>query len=485
MDLQGDIEMKKQYNTRVILASLLMCGFVGMFSETALNIAITNLMEVFQINAATAQWLTTGYLLTLGILVPFTGLLLQMYTTRQLFIVSTASLTVGIFLAAVSINFEMLMFARVLQAGGMGLLLPLMFNTVLVIFPPEKRGSAMGYIGLVLSFAPAMGPAISGMIIQYLSWKFIFWFLLPLIVIGMVFGIKYLENVTEVRKQRIDFLSAILSTVGFGSIVFGFSHAGEAGEGWSSPLVLTLIIIGVIALILFVFRQNNDQPLLNLHVFKYPMFVIGVFLVMMCMVINMSTMIVLPMFLQTGAGLSVFVTGLILLPGSALNGVLQMIAGRLFDKYGPKWVIIPGLVIVMLVLWFFTSLTPASSVGLIVALYMVLMGGVAFIWPSSQTNALNQLPSELYPHGSAVLNTLMQVIGAIGTAVAISILSGGMKQYLATSSTPTMPDEIANAITVGAQNVFWTLMIISIIGFIIGLFMRRSVSNHGKGMNMH
>lgn len=466
--------MKNQYNTRAILASLLICGFVGMFSETSLNIAMTNLMEVFQIDAATAQWLTTGYLLTLGILVPFTGTLLQMYTTRQLFIVSTVSLTLGIFLAAISFNFEMLMLARILQAGGMGLLLPLMFNTVLVIFPQEKRGSAMGYIGLVLSFAPALGPAISGMIIQYLSWHFIFWLLLPVIVMGMMFGIKNLENVTEVRKQRIDFLSATLSTIGFGSLVFGFSHAGEAGEGWSSPIVLTLISIGMIALVLFVFRQNNEQPLLNLRVFKYPMFVIGVFLVMMCMVINMSMMIVLPMYLQTGAGLSVFVTGLILLPGSALNGSVQMIAGKLFDKYGPKWVVIPGLIIVLLVLWFFTSLTPASSVGLIVALYMLLMGGIALIWPASQTNALNQLPSELYPHGSAVLNTLMQVIGAIGTAVAISILSSGMNNYLATSSNPKLPDEIANAITMGAQDVFWILMVISVIGLIIGFFMRNS-----------
>jgi DHA2 family lincomycin resistance protein-like MFS transporter len=378
------------------------------------------------------------------------------------------------------------MFARVLQAGGMGFLLPLVFNTLLVIIPQEKRGTAMGYVGLVLSFAPALGPAISGMIIQYLSWHFIFWFLLPLLVIGMLFGLKYLENVTEVRKQRIDVPSAILSTISFGSIVFGFSHAGEAGVGWSSPLVLTLIIIGVIALILFVLRQNNDQPLLNLRVFKYPMFVIGVFHVMMCMVIFMSAMIVLPMFLQTGAGLSVFVAGLILLPGCALNGISQMFAGRLFDKYGPKWVIIPGLTIAMLVLWFFTTLTPASSVGLIVALFMILEGvGIPLIWPASQTNALNQLPPELYSHGSAILNTMMQVIGAMGTAVAISILSGGMNKYLATSSAPTMPDEIANAMTAGAQNVFGTMIIIAVIGFIIGLFVRRSNNNNEEVRNMH
>ncbi|QHW32234.1 multidrug efflux MFS transporter [Paenibacillus rhizovicinus] len=477
--------MEKKYNTRAILASLLICGFVGMFSETSLNIAITNLMEVFEIKAATAQWLTTGYLLTLGILMPFTGQLLQMFTTRQLFSVSTIGLTAGTLLAAVSINFEMLMFARVLQAIGMGLLLPLMFNTILVIFPPEKRGAAMGYIGLVLSFAPALGPAVSGMIIQYLSWHYIFWFLIPLMVIGMLFGYKYLENVTEVSKQRIDVLSAVLSTIGFGSIVFGFGQAGEGGHGGVSSVALTLIIVGVVALVLFVLRQRKSQPLLNLRVFKYPMFVIGVFLVMICMVVFMSTMIVLPMYLQTGAGLSVFATGLILLPGSALNGIFQMLAGRLYDKYGPKWVIIPGSVIVMLVLWFFTTLTPASAVGLIIALHMVLGGGIALIWPASQTNALNSLPSELYAHGSAALNTLMQVVGATGTAVAISILTSGKNKFLATSSTPTMPNEIANAITAGAQNVFWVMMIIAVIGFIIGFFVRRSNNKIGEVQSMH
>ncbi|MDN4618417.1 DHA2 family efflux MFS transporter permease subunit [Paenibacillus sp. PsM32] len=478
-------KLEKKYNTRAILASLLICGFVGMFSETSLNIAMTNLMEIFQIEAATAQWLTTGYLLTLGILMPFTGQLLQMFTTRQIFIASTIGLTMGTLLAAVSINFEMLMTARVLQASGMGLLLPLIFNTLLIIFPPEKRGTAMGYVGLVLSFAPAMGPAISGMIIQYYSWHFIFLLLLPLMLIGMWFGLRYLENVTEVSKQRIDIPSATLSTIGFGSIVFGFGQAGKGGGGWSDPLVLTLIIVGVIAILLFVLRQMRDQPLLNLRVFKYPMFVIGVFLVMMCMVIFMSTMIVLPMFLQTGAGLSVFITGLMLLPGSALNGIIQMISGRLFDKYGPKWVIIPGLLIVIMVLWFFTTLTPASSIGLIIALHMILAGGIALIWPASQTTALNQLPAKLYSHGSAVLNTMMQVIGAMGTAVAVSILSSGKNKYLSTSFTPTHSEEIANAITVGAQNVFVIMMVIAFIGFIVGLFVRRSNETNSKVKSMH
>ncbi|PAF38520.1 MFS transporter [Terribacillus saccharophilus] len=470
--------MQKQYNTRAILTALLLCGFVGMFSETALNIAMTNLMEVFQISAATAQWLTTGFLLTLGIIMPMSGLLLQWFTTRQLFTGSIISLILGTLIAALSINFEMLMFARVLQAIGMGLLLPLMFNTILVVYPPEKRGAAMGFVGLVIMFAPATGPTIGGLLIEYLTWHYIFWFSLPFLVVGLLVGLKYLENVTEVAKPRVDLLSVALSTIGFGGIVFGFSKAGEGSEGWGSVVVITSIIVGLVALVLFTLRQSFMRiPMLNLRVFKYPMYVVGLLLVMTCTLIIMSSMIILPMFLQTGAGLSVFTAGLMLLPGSALNGILSPRMGSLFDKYGPKWLVIPGIVIVAIMLWFFTTLSPASSVVFIVALHIGLMVGVGMIWMPAQTNGLNQLPSELYPHGTAVMNTLQQVVGAIGTAVAVSILTGGMEKYMHGSSDPTKLTEIANAMAAGTHNVFIFTMSIALIGLIIALFIRRVVVN--------
>lgn len=470
--------MQKQYNTRAILTALLLCGFVGMFSETALNIAMTNLMEVFQISAATAQWLTTGFLLTLGIIMPMSGLLLQWFTTRQLFTGSIISLILGTLIAALSINFEMLMFARVLQAIGMGLLLPLMFNTILVVYPPEKRGAAMGFVGLVIMFAPATGPTIGGLLIEYLTWHYIFWFSLPFLVVGLLVGLKYLENVTEVTKPRVDLLSVALSTIGFGGIVFGFSKAGEGSEGWGSVVVITSIIVGLVALVLFTLRQSFMHiPMLNLRVFKFPMYVVGLLLVMTCTLIIMSSMIILPMFLQTGAGLSVFTAGLMLLPGSALNGILSPRMGSLFDKYGPKWLVIPGIVIVAIMLWFFTTLSPASSVAFIVALHIGLMVGVGMIWMPAQTNGLNQLPPDLYPHGTAVMNTLQQVVGAIGTAVAVSILTGGMEKYMHGSSNPTKLIEIANAMTAGTHNVFLFTMTIALIGLIIALFIRRVVVN--------
>jgi MFS transporter, DHA2 family, lincomycin resistance protein len=474
--------MKKQYNTRAILIALLISGAVGMFNETALNIALTNLIEVFQISAATAQWLTTGFMLTLGILMPVSGLLLQTFSTRKLFIGSVMSLIVGTLIAALAFNFEMLMFARVLQAVGMGLLLPLMFNTVLVIYPQEKRGAAMGLVALVIMVAPASGPTIGGLLIEYLTWHYIFWFSLPLLVIGLLIGLKYLENVTDVTKPRIDLLSVLLSTIGFGGVVFGFSKAGEGADGWSSTVVVTSIVIGIVALVLFILRQNMSDPMLNLSVFKYPMYVIGMLLIMSCMLISMSSTIILPMFLQTGSGLSVFITGLILLPGSALSGIIQPYVGRLFDKYGPKWLVIPGLMILTVMLWLFTTISPTSSVAFIIALHIGLTVGIALIWTPAQTNGLNQLPPELYPHGTAIMNTLQQVGGAIGTAVAISILTGGMENYLHGSSAPTKQIEIANAMASGSHNVFLFAMVIALINLIMGFFIRRVVTNQ-KVMN--
>ncbi|WJH34421.1 DHA2 family efflux MFS transporter permease subunit [Paenibacillus sp. CC-CFT747] len=476
----------KKYNTRAIMASLLICGFVGMFSETALNIAISNLMEIFQITAATAQWLTTGFLLTLGILMPLTGWLLQRFSTRQLFIGSLASSIAGTLLAAVSYSFEMLMAARVLQAVGMGLLIPLMFNTILVVYPPEKRGAAMGFVGLVIMFAPATGPTVAGLLIEYFTWHYIFWLSLPFLILGLLVGLKYLDNVTEVTKSRVDLLSVALSTIGFGGVVFGFSKAGEGSEGWTSPIVLTSILVGAAALLLFSLRQKTmSEPMMNLGVFKYPMYLVGLAMVLSCMMIILSSMIILPMFLQKGMNLTAFTAGLMLLPGSALNGILSPRMGKLFDKYGPRWLVIPGLILVGIMLWLFSTLTPVSSVGFIVALHIGLMVGISMVWMPAQTNGLNQLPPELYPHGTAIMNTLQQVAGAIGTAIAISILTGGMERYMSGAPAKAVQNPLAHAMTAGSQHVFLFAFVVTILGLAMALFIRRVAVTHGAMNSMH
>jgi MFS transporter, DHA2 family, lincomycin resistance protein len=462
-----------EYKVLPILVSFLIAGFIGLFSETALNMALGSLIEDFGIKETTVQWLTTGYLLTLGILVPVSGLILQWFSTRQLFIVSLALSIIGTFIAAIAPTFDLLMVARVVQAMGTALMLPLMFNTILLIVPPYKRGKIMGLMGLVIMFAPAVGPTLSGLILKTLSWHWIFWVSLPFLVFALVFGIAFMQNVSTPTKPKIDILSIVLSTIGFGGVVYGFSSAGEGG-GWGDPTVITAISAGLIGLILFCIRQAKmSQPMLNLRAFKYPMFVVGLLLVLICMMVILSSMILLPLYLQTSLALSTFAAGLLLLPGGIINGLLSPVMGSLFDKFGPKWLVIPGLVIVTGSLVGFSTIDLETSSAFLIAMHILMMVGVSMIMMPAQTNGLNQLPRELYPDGTAIMNTLQQVAGAIGTAVAISILSSGMEDYLMNVTDAANPLNSLLAFTSGVQDAFVFAIVIAVIGIIVSIFIKR------------
>ncbi|RAS86778.1 DHA2 family efflux MFS transporter permease subunit [Priestia endophytica] len=456
-----------------IITSFLIAGFIGLFSETALNMALKDLITGFGIHETTAQWLTTGYLLTLGVLVPISGLILQWFTTRQLFMTSLVFSIIGTFIAAIAPTFSVLMIARVVQAVGTALLLPLMFNTILVIIPPHKRGRSMGIIGLVIMFAPAVGPTVSGLILKTLTWHWIFWISLPLLIVALVFGAFFMQNVTKPTKPKIDVFSIVLSTIGFGGIVYGFSSAGEGG-GWGSSNVIFAIAIGVVALVAFSVRQvKMDKPMLNLNAFKYPMFVIGLLLVLVCMMVMLSAMMILPLYLQTSLALSTFAAGLMLLPGGIINGILSPVMGGLFDRFGPKWLVIPGLVIVAGTMYGFSTVTLETSTGFIVGLHIALMVGISMIMMPAQTNGLNQLPPELYPDGTAIMNTLQQVAGAIGTAIGISILSSGSRSFLETVSDQKDPINQLLAFTNGVQHAFIFAIIVAVIGLVISFFIKR------------
>lgn len=454
-----------------IAVSLMIGAFIGLFSETALNMAFTNIMTDFHIDAHAVQWLTTGYLLVLGILVPVSALLLQWFTTRQLFNASLIFSIIGTIVAALSPNFELLLVARVIQAIGTGLLLPLMTNVILVIFPPHKRGSVMGLMGLVIMFAPAVGPTLSGFIVDRLGWQSIFWISLPLLALTFVFGLVYMQNVSTITKPKIDILSIILSSIGFGGIVFGFSSAGEGAGSWGEPGVFIPIAIGAIALVLFAVRQlRMKQPMLNLRVFKFPMFSIGVLMVFLCMMLILSTSILLPMYLKGGLLLTAFAAGLVLLPGGIINGLMSPVTGRLFDKFGPKFLVIPGFIITTILSYLFTNVTTETPQTTIIIMHTCIFIGVAMIMMPAQTNGLNQLPRAYYPDGSAVMNTLQQIAGAIGTAVAVSIMVAGQASYVPSAGTT---NTMAEALTSGVQNAFMLAFVASIIGLIASFFIKR------------
>lgn len=457
-----------------ITIALIIGAFVSILNETLLNVAYTDLMKELQVGESTIQWLSTSYMLVIGILVPITALLIQWFTTRQMFLSAMLLFLAGTVVCGIAPSFGVLLLGRVIQAVGTGLLLPVMMNTILTIYPPDKRGAAMGTIGLVIMFGPAIGPTLSGLILDTLNWHWLFFLVIPLAAFSILFGAMYLRNVSETSRPKVDLISILLSTVGFGGIVYGFSSAGE-GDGWSSPVVITCLIVGFIALALFVWRQLVvKQPTLDVRVFKYPMFALSAALLMVMMMTLFSTLILLPMYLQGALLLTPFIAGLVLLPGGVINGLMSPVAGRLFDKFGPRALITPGLLIVITTLWFMRGLDTTSSTALVITLHIALFVGISLVMMPGQTTGLNQLPRRLYPHGTAIMNTLQQVSGAIGTALFISIYSTGQKRYLAGSANPQNPAELGNALVAGLHTAFTISMYVGVIALLIGLFLRRT-----------
>ena len=464
--IHADAMVSKQIKTGPIMAALFVAGFVGLFSETALNIALGDLSQIFSVNATTIGWLATGYFLTLGILVPVTGILMQKFTTRQMFMTSISLSLIGTIIAAVAPVFSLLLAARVIQAAGLAIALPLTQNVIFTIFPPNKRGGAMGVMGLVMLAGPALGPTIAGLILDTLSWHWIFWVTLPFLLFSLIFGIFYLPNVNEVRKVSIDAVSVVLSTIGFGGVVYGFSVSGDAG--WKSTTVLGSIIIGFAALIIFAIRQTKmETPMLNLIAFKYPLFVLGVFMTFITFFNMLSMLVILPMYMQMALLIAAFTTGLILLPGSLLNCILAPTIGGLFDKYGPKAVITPGTILVAIGYVFYSQFGSETALWMIVVTHIVMMLGIGAVLASVQTNTLNSLPKQYYPDGIALTQTLQQVAGAIGIAVLVSIYSAKQASHLAVVNEP------AQAAAAGSSLVFTISLILAVVNVVLSLFIKK------------
>lgn len=456
-----------------ILIAFLIAGFAGLFSETALNMALGNLMIEFGVVSSTVQWITTGYLLTMGILIPVSALLIQWFSTRQLFVASLLFSIAGAIVSGIAPTFSVLILGRVIQAIGTGLLIPLMFNTILIIFPIHKRGTIMGLVGLVMMSAPAIGPATAGLIIEVLSWNWILWLLVPFLAFSLVYGMLFMQNVTELTKPKIDVTSIVLSTLGFGGIVYGFSIAGS--QGWSSAFVISTLAIGLVSLLVFSRRQFKlDKPMLDLQTLKYPVFTLALLSVSATFMIILSSMILLPLYLQIGLGLTALTAGLILMPGGAINGILSPVAGRVYDIYSPKWLFAPGFTIMLIMLWLLSNVTTETSLLTAILLHSGLMIGVTFVMMPLQTHGLNALPKNLYPDGTALINTLLQVSGSIGTALAITIMSTSQNNFLKTVADPSDPALAGVSLTAGVQTAFILGIVLAISGLVMSFFIKSS-----------
>lgn len=460
-----------------ILISLIIGAFFSILNETLLNIAFVDLSIDFNVAYTTVQWLSTSYLLVVGILVPVSALLVQWFTTRQMFLGAMTLFSIGTLVCALAPEFYVLLIGRIIQALGTGLMLPVMMNTILVLYPPEKRGAAMGSMGLVIMFAPAIGPTLSGLILESLDWRWLFYLVLPFAIFSILFAAVFLKNVSTITKPKVDILSILLSTVAFGGLVFGFSSLGEGHGGWSSERVYLPVIVGGVALILFIWRQLvSKTPMLDLRAFKAPMFSFATVLIIIVMMSLFSTLLLLPILMQQGMMLTAFAAGLVLLPGGIANGLLSPITGKLFDKFGPRALVIPGAAILVVVMYFFTQISLDTSKGTLILLHVTMSIAMSMIMMPAQTNGLNQLSPKFYPHGSAIMNTLQQISGAIGIAFFISVMTTSQKNYLADVADPMSKVEIANSLSVGVNSSFKLGLVFAVIALIMSLFIKRSVA---------
>lgn len=447
--------------TRKILLIVMIAGcFFSTLNQTLLNVALSDLMNTFSVSPTTIQWLATGFMLVNGILVPITAFLMKRFSTRQLFISAMLFLLAGSVVAACAMNFGMLLTGRMIQAVGAGIILPLMMTVIVYLFPEERRGAIMGKVGFAIIFAPAIAPTLAGFIIDYLSWRWLFISLIPFIVIIIVLAYKYLMNVNEGAKSKIDLISLIYSTFGFGLLLFGFSSAGS--RGWDDGVILTTIGAGLIIIFLFCQRQLSSQdPLLNLSVFRYKMYSMTTIINVAITIIMYADLILLPMYLQDGRGFSALDAGLLLLPGAIINAFLSPVTGKLFDKYGAKPLFIFGLVLVALSMWLVIDLSSTTSYVYILVRTIILRIGLAFITMPLNTAALNAIPRELASHGSAVNNTIRQLAGAVGTAVIVTVYTLQL-----TGTSVQVNESYANA----ASSTYFYMFLLAIVAFIVVLF---------------
>lgn len=434
-------------NVKAVVAVLILGMFVSILNQTIINVALPPLMNEFNVSTSTAQWLITGFMLVNGILVPISAFLVSRFTYRKLFIAAMLFFTVGSIICATSGNFTMMMTGRVVQAVGAGILMPVGMNIFMTLFPPNKRGAAMGLLGVAMILAPAIGPTVTGWVIENYSWNLMFYgmFVIGLIITFLSF--KFFTLAQPVSKTKLDVFGVISSSIGLGSLLYGFSEAGN--NGWTSAEVVITLIIGVIGLAVFIWRElTTDNKMLDLQVFKYPTFTFTLVINAIVTMALFGGMLLLPVYLQNIRGFTPMESGLLLLPGSLIMGIMGPVAGKLFDKYGIRPLAIVGLAITTFATYKFTTLSMDTPYSVIMTDYIIRSIGMSFIMMPIMTAGMNALPMKLISHGTATQNTSRQVAGSIGTAILITLMTQQTTAHVAdygnmlTTSNPILVDKV-------------------------------------------
>lgn len=454
---------------------LLVAAFVAILNETTMAIAIPELNASLGIPPELGQWLTSAFMLTMAVVIPTTGFLLQRFTTRQIFLAAMILFSTGTLICLVAPGFTVLLVGRVVQAAGTGIMMPLLMTTMMNVVPPHSRGRMMGRVGLVISLAPAIGPTMSGIVLDSLGWRWLFAIVLPIALVALGLGAKWMTNLGESTHAPIDVVSVVLSVFAFGGIVFGLSQfgGGQGGDGGgaSTTSAWTAIVAGLVFLALFAWRQltlqKEDRALLDLRVFSAKNYVIAVVIMAVVSLAMFGTFSLLPLYLQNVAGLNATQSGLVLLPGSILMGVLAPIMGRIYDARGPRTLLIPGSVMIAASMFSYSMVGVGTPTWVLVVIQTVMSLGLAASFTPLFSASLGSLEPKLYSHGSAALNTMQQVAGAAGTALLISIYSSALHSGEAAGRS------VEESGAPGAHHAFLLAAIIALVPVVLSFFIKK------------
>ncbi len=455
----------------LIMVPLLIGGFIALINETLLNVAFPQLMSTLSVSTNTVQWLATAYMLIIGILVPVVALLLKTFSKKTLYLTAMILFTIGTIFCGFSQSFPVLLISRMVQGAGTGMMIPIMMDTIMEIYPPNKRGVAIGICMMVVVVAPGVGPTLSGIILQYLNWHWLFFLILPFALLAIILGTITLKNVIPLTKPKIDVLSIVLSSIGFGGLIFGICSIETSG--FLNVTVLASILCGIGGLVLFTRRQFIlEQPMLELRVFRYPMFTLGAVMIFITFMMPFAVNIILPTYMQSVLGMTPMVAGLALLPGSILNGIVAPLSGRLYDKIGARLPVIFGFVVITAAMFFLSHISVSTTLTMIIVFQICMTLGIALIFTPTQTNSFKQLPKEYNAHGIAILSTVQQISAAFGSSLFIGLMGAVQANYLEKFKTPDISQQHA-AIIAGVDIAFTAALIIVVIGLILSFFITR------------
>ncbi|WP_461237417.1 DHA2 family efflux MFS transporter permease subunit [Holzapfeliella sp. JNUCC72] len=453
--------MATKINPKTLIAIIAtgIMSFCGVVVETAMNIAFPALMSEFQIGTATVQWMTTSYLLTLSIIIPLSATLKKRFTNKALFSSAIFAFIIGLVVDAMAPNFTLLILGRIIQGIGTGIALPLMFNIILEQVPREKIGIMMGVGSLITAVAPAVGPTFGGLVITGLGWRYIFVLLIPVLIMTFLIGFVSIKQISQTTHVSFDYLSLGFIILTFVGLIIGLSNMGT--HSFFSLSVIGFISIGILGLLALIIRSNKiNDPLINFSILKNKKFSLHLFSFFVLQFLTLSFSFILPNYIQLVNTSNATVAGLLLLPAALMGAILSPFSGLILDKFGPQKPILLGSALILIGTLLFLVFSSSLSNLLITVFYIVYMIGLGFSFGNIMTNSLKQLPKEQNADGNALLNTLQQFAGAMGTAVISTIIA--------------QTQQVTHSYVNGAHNAIILLVILSILElFLISMALKK------------